>query len=169
MSKPKFTQKEVCIWIGKVISDDSVKSLAQLKDGIAMCKFINKVKPGSVKSIKEGGFASDAKENVENVAKVMKGMGITNGFDYECVTSFAKSEYLLKAFIEFDQLIASKHGWKGARLEKAENKGGPVLSLLEQKQKEVGEKNVKFDRVRHNIIRNDDEEKEVYQERPKDD
>jgi len=71
-------EKEIADWIGNVLGESLPgEDLAEvLKNGVILCKLINKIKPGSVKKIKEKGPAFLLMENVQSFLAGVKAYGV---------------------------------------------------------------------------------------------
>ena len=66
----KEQEQEVLNWISAVIGEPlpSASYEDYLKDGIILCKLINKLSPGSVKKIQERGTNFQLMENIQRYA-----------------------------------------------------------------------------------------------------
>jgi len=71
-------EKEVMAWVEAVMEEPLPKGDYEevLKDGIVLCKLINKLSPGSVKKIKEKGPAFMLMENVQAFQAAIKKYGV---------------------------------------------------------------------------------------------
>lgn len=63
-----------------------------LKDGVVLCKLINKIKPGSVNKINEGGATFKLMENVNNFQLALKNYGIPDIDVFQTVDLFEKKD-----------------------------------------------------------------------------
>lgn len=63
-----------------------------LKDGVILCKLINKIKPGSVNKINEGGATFKLMENINNFQLALKNYGIPDIDVFQTVDLFEKKD-----------------------------------------------------------------------------
>lgn len=63
-----------------------------LKDGVILCKLINKIKPGSVSKINEGGATFKLMENINNFQVALKKYGIPDIDVFQTVDLFEKKD-----------------------------------------------------------------------------
>lgn len=63
----KEQEQEVLNWIGEVLGEPLPNGAYEdiLKDGVLLCKLINKLSPGSVKKIQERGTNFQLMENIQ--------------------------------------------------------------------------------------------------------
>ena len=63
----KEQENEVLQWISDVLNEPLPNALYEdiLRDGVILCKLINKISPNSVKKIQEKGSAFQLMENVQ--------------------------------------------------------------------------------------------------------
>lgn len=74
----KEQEKEVLDWIYNVLGEKAPSGNYEdiLKDGIVLCKLINKIVPGSVKKIQERGTNFQLMENVQRFQAAIKKYGL---------------------------------------------------------------------------------------------
>ncbi|CAG9785720.1 unnamed protein product [Diatraea saccharalis] len=74
----KEQEQEVLNWISAVIGEPvaTVPYEDYLKDGIVLCKLINKLSPGSVKKIQERGTNFQLMENIQRFQAAIKKYGV---------------------------------------------------------------------------------------------
>merc|ERR1712066_250890 len=77
-ARNKDQEKEVMQWIEAVMGEPlPAGDFADvLKDGVLLCKLINKIQPGSVKKFKEKGPAFMLMENVQSFIQAAKKYGV---------------------------------------------------------------------------------------------
>lgn len=63
-----------------------------LKDGVLLCNFINKLKPGSIKKINEGGAQFKLMENINNFQKAIKDYGVPDIDVFQTVDLWEKKD-----------------------------------------------------------------------------
>jgi len=73
-------EKEILEWIFAVLGEPQPAGEFEdiLKDGIVLCKLINKIQPGSVKKFKEKGPAFLLMENVQSFLAAIAKYGVPN-------------------------------------------------------------------------------------------
>lgn len=66
-ARNKEQEEEVLTWISAVLGEPLPKGAYEdiLKDGVVLCKLINKLAPGSVKKIQEKGTNFQLMENIQ--------------------------------------------------------------------------------------------------------
>jgi len=74
----KEQEEEILAWIAAVMGEPLPKGAFEdvLKDGVILCKLINKMVPGSVKKIQEKGTAFQLMENVQRFQAAIKKYGV---------------------------------------------------------------------------------------------
>ncbi|CAH0581489.1 unnamed protein product [Chrysodeixis includens] len=74
----KEQEQEVLNWIGAVLGEPVTSAAYEdyLKDGIVLCKLINKLAPGSVKKIQERGTNFQLMENIQRFQAAIKKYGV---------------------------------------------------------------------------------------------
>ncbi|XP_050084233.1 myophilin isoform X1 [Anopheles aquasalis] len=74
----KEQEAEVLQWIGEVLGEPLPAGPYEdvLKDGIVLCKLINKLAPGSVKKIQERGTNFQLMENIQRFQAAIKKYGV---------------------------------------------------------------------------------------------
>ena len=67
MAQNKFEQKEVLDWIQEVLEEPlpSGDFAEVLKDGVILCRLMNKIVPGAIKKFKQKGPAFLLMENIQ--------------------------------------------------------------------------------------------------------
>ncbi|CAG9578952.1 unnamed protein product [Danaus chrysippus] len=74
----KEQEEEVLNWIAAVLGEPLPKGAYEdiLKDGVILCKLINKLSPGSVKKIQERGTNFQLMENIQRFQAAIKKYGV---------------------------------------------------------------------------------------------
>ena len=121
--KEKFDpekQRDVMDWIQSVLEErfDTSNIQDALKDGVALCKLVNKVKPGAVKKISTGNMSYLQLENLQQFLNACQTLGLPSR---EC---FATSDlyegknlpWVIESLHTFAKLICGKSSYKGPQL-----------------------------------------------------
>jgi len=85
-------EKAVVDWIYEVIGETPPEGSFEdiLKDGVALCKLINKLKPGSVNKIATGGSGYVLMENINNFIKAAQDYGVAHDMLFRTVDLYEK-------------------------------------------------------------------------------
>lgn len=89
-----------------------------LKDGVVICKLINKIKPGSVAKINETGATFKLMENVQNFQKALKAYGVPDIDVFQTVDLFEKKDIgtVTNTFFALGRAVWKDPNWKGPKL-----------------------------------------------------
>ncbi|XP_055316840.1 muscle-specific protein 20 [Sitodiplosis mosellana] len=89
-----------------------------LKDGVVCCKLINKIKPGSVAKINEGGATFKLMENVQNFQKALKAYGVPDIDVFQTVDLFEKKDIagVTNTFFALGRAVWKDPKWNGPKL-----------------------------------------------------
>jgi len=89
-----------------------------LKDGVVCCKLINKIKPGSVSKINEGGATFKLMENVQNFQKALKAYGVPDIDVFQTVDLFEKKDIsqVTNTFFALGRAAWKDPKWTGPKL-----------------------------------------------------
>jgi len=73
-------EKEVMDWIEAVMGEPLPKGEYEevLKNGVVLCKLMNKISPGAIAKFKESGPAFLLMENVQSFLKAIKTYGVSD-------------------------------------------------------------------------------------------
>ncbi|TGZ72293.1 hypothetical protein CRM22_002179 [Opisthorchis felineus] len=89
-------ESEVLDWIEAILGTKLDRSKAYeeiLKDGVVLCKLINKIKPGSVKRINENStMPFKIMENINAFQEAIKAYGVPNSDVFQTVDLFEKKD-----------------------------------------------------------------------------
>eukprot|EP00092_Neocalanus_flemingeri_P017892 GFUD01019358.1.p1 GENE.GFUD01019358.1~~GFUD01019358.1.p1 ORF type:complete len:183 (+),score=47.46 GFUD01019358.1:39-551(+) len=85
-------EKEILEWIGSVLGEPLADEdfATVLKDGIILCRLMNKLQPGSVKRVKEKGPAFMLMENVQAFLSAAKKYGVPDEEVFQTPDLFEK-------------------------------------------------------------------------------
>lgn len=89
-----------------------------LKDGVVCCRLINKIKPGSVAKINEGGATFKLMENVQNFQKALKAYGVPDIDVFQTVDLFEKKDIggVTNTFFALGRAVWKDPSWTGPKL-----------------------------------------------------
>lgn len=88
-------EEQVKQWIEAVIGEkfNAAKSFEEnLKDGIILCKLINKIRPGSVKKIQESTMPFKQMENIQAFQEGIKKYGVAENEVFQTVDLYEKKD-----------------------------------------------------------------------------
>ena len=177
----KDLEKRVVTWISAVTGNSIGDFPDDLKDGITLCQFANKLKPGVIKKYnKKPRVAFQKVENVGIFLKALRSIGMDESeiFDTSDLINERSLNQVILCFDALGRRARSLSSFNGPHLEGALKmnkgqkkkwskqqikKGGLVGTLMERKQQEVAEKNKVGpklydirDVARHGVNSNDD-------------
>lgn len=110
-------------WIHDVIGEGPVPEGAVyeeiLKDGVLLCKLINKIAPGSVDKINQTGEKFKLMENIDKFIKGAVNYGVKHDKLFRTVDLFEKKNIpeVTGGLIHFARAVNDK-GWEGPKLDK---------------------------------------------------
>ena len=89
-----------------------------LKDGVVICKLINKIAPGSVSKINEGGATFKLMENIQNFQKALKAYGVPDIDVFQTVDLFEKKDIsqVTNTFFALGRAVWKDPKWTGPKL-----------------------------------------------------
>lgn len=119
-----FFQFPFCLaqeWIESVIGSKFPAGQSYedtLKDGVVCCKLINKIKPGSVAKINEGGATFKLMENVQNFQKALREYGVPDIDVFQTVDLFEKKDIsqVTNTFFALGRAVWKDTNWTGPKL-----------------------------------------------------
>jgi hypothetical protein len=113
-------ERDLLDWIQSVLGERFHTSNFQeeLKDGIALCKLVNKVKPGAVKKINEGRLAYLQLENLTCFLNACKDLGLPSRECFATADLYESKNlpWVQESLYSFAQLICHKPSYKGPKL-----------------------------------------------------
>ena len=116
-------EKAVVDWIFESIGEKAPEGAPieeVLKDGVALCKLINKLKPGSVSKIATGGSGYVLMENINNFLKAAQDYGVAHDALFRTVDLYEKKNIpdVTNGLIAVGRVAATKPDWTGPQLDK---------------------------------------------------
>ncbi|KAI3380534.1 hypothetical protein SNEBB_010545 [Seison nebaliae] len=122
-------EAEAQAWIESVTGDKFPPGLYEdaLKDGVILCKLVNKLQPGAISGIKSKGTSFALRENITKFADAIRKYGVPDSEIFQTVDLFEKRN-LAQVTITLFALgrIAQKNGFNGPTL-------GPKMSEGEKR------------------------------------
>jgi len=113
--------KEAQEWIEAVLgSKFPAGSLYEdvLKDGVVLCKLINKIKPNSVPKVNESGGQFKFMENINNFQKALKDYGVPDIDVFQTVDLFEKKDIsqVTNTLFALGRAVWKDASWNGPKL-----------------------------------------------------
>ncbi|EDV25254.1 uncharacterized protein TRIADDRAFT_25453 [Trichoplax adhaerens] len=107
-------EKEVLDWIETVIGESLSGSSAKekLKDGIALCKLINKLQPGSVAKINESKMAFKQMENISKFLAAIGKYGVSVTDTFQTVDLY-EGQNMVQVICTIEALGRQKNNFTG--------------------------------------------------------
>jgi len=115
-------EKAVVDWIYETIGETAPEGAIEdvLKDGVALCKLINKLKPGSVDKIATGGSGYVLMENINKFIKAAQDFGVAHDKLFRTVDLFEKKNVpeVTGGIIAVARVVSTLPNYTGPQIDK---------------------------------------------------
>jgi len=115
-------EKALLAWIFEIIGEPvpEVAFEEALRDGVALCKLINKLKPGSVDKIATGGSGYQLMENINKFIKAAQNYGVPHDQLFRTVDLYEKKNIpeVTGGLIAVARAVSTNPDWSGAQIDK---------------------------------------------------
>lgn len=122
MKRNDTVEKAVLQWIFDSIGEPLPSGTFEevLHDGVALCKLINALKPGSVSKVAVGAEKFHLMENINKFLKAAQEYGVPHDKLFRTIDLFEKKNIpeVTGALIELARHVQKDANWKGPQLEK---------------------------------------------------
>jgi len=115
-------EKALIDWIYEVIGEAAPEGTFEdtLRDGVALCKLINKLRTGSVDKIATGGSGYVMMENINKFIKAAQDYGVPHDQLFRTVDLYEKKNIpeVTGGIIALARVVSTKPDWTGPQIDK---------------------------------------------------
>jgi len=115
-------EKALLTWIYEVVGEPAPEVPIEdaLRDGVVLCKLINKLKPGAVDKIATGGSGYVLMENINKFLKACQDYGVPHDQLFPTVALYEKKNIpeVTGGIIALARAVSVNADWKGPQVDK---------------------------------------------------